>query len=148
VHDPLNDIKGPATGLIVVGTVNGIIALLTLLSGIVRLTGILDPNGLPTNEAERIGFILGTVVGYGLAFLGLIAAPVIAFGGYRMLSGRSYRMARASAVLAVIPLISCCFIAGIPVGLWALKVLGRPDVRQFFEGGGRVLHEPPLPPRF
>ena len=146
MNDVVGKLKPPAIGLIAVGILNGVLGLVTLLSGLLRLTGLLDQGGLPASEAERTGYIIGTAFGYGIAFLGLVAAPVIITGGLRMLNGRSYKFARASAILSVIPLISCCFIVGIPVGIWALMVLNQPDVRAFF--AGEMKADPPYPPRF
>lgn len=140
-------LKGPAIGLIVIGSLNCLTALTTLLGGAARLT--IGPENLPADEAERVGFLIGTVVGYGIALIGLLIAPFIILGGIKMLRGQSHTLARAAAVLAIIPLISCCFIAGIPVGIWALSVLRDPSVKRFFSGlGDPADYFPPNPPTF
>lgn len=135
MNNVLEKLKAPAIGLIVIGALNGVTGLLTLLGGAVRLTGILGPESLPADEAEKTGFLIGTAFGYGVALLSLAAAPVIIYGALKMLRGNSYALARTSAILAIVPLVSCCFIIGIPLGVWALMVLNQPDVRAFFEGG-------------
>ena len=63
-----------------------------------------------------------------------------------MINGSSYNWAKASAILAIIPLTSCCFLIGAPIGIWALMVLNKPEEKRFFEHGGVDL--PPPPPNY
>lgn len=149
MNDVSNKIKAPAIGLIVVGALNFALGLITVLSGLVRLTGIIPGDDIPTDEAERLGYFVGTFGGYGVAFIGLIVAPFIIYGATQMLGGKSYKFAKTSAILAIIPFISCCFIIGIPFGIWALMILSKPEVKAFFSGEGNFQNQyPPMPPRF
>lgn len=135
-----NDIKSrlnpPAIGLIVVGSLNAVIGVLSLLSGLLRLLGISGGSALPADEAERAGFYVGTFIVYGSGLLALIAAPVVIYGAVQMLKGRKIGLAKTSAILAIVPLTSCCFLLGIPIGIWALIVMSKPDVRAFFNNAG------------
>ena len=63
-----------------------------------------------------------------------------------MLSGRNYKFAKGSAIMAIIPLISCCFVIGIPVGIWALVVLSKPEVKAFFND--KTNYQNYYPPNF
>src|SRR5688500_14337364 len=119
MNDVSDKIKAPAIGLIVVSALNFVLGLLTVLSGILRLTGISGRETIPSDEAERIGYYFGTFFGYGVALIGLLLAPIIVYGAVQMLGGRRYKLAKASAILAIIPFISCCFVIGIPFGVWA-----------------------------
>jgi hypothetical protein len=112
------------------------------------LTGIGGSNTLSTSEAERMGFILGTFSGYGIAALGLIVAPIIAYGGVQMMNGRKYGFAKTSAILSIVPLVSCCFFVSFPFGIWALIVLNKPDVKSFFTGEINNQFLPPQPRGF
>jgi tRNA A-37 threonylcarbamoyl transferase component Bud32 len=58
----------------------------------------------------------------------LIPALLIAYGGFQMLQRRSYAWAMAAAVISIVH----CSLFGFPVGIWALIVLTRADVRQAF----------------
>jgi hypothetical protein len=60
---------------------------------------------------------------------------VVLIGGLRMRSLRSHGAATSGAWVAMFPL-SPAFLVGIPVGIWALRVLGDPEVQ-------RAFHEPP-----
>lgn len=66
-------------------------------------------------------------------FLGTLISPLIIYGATRMYAARSYAMARLAAILALIPVTSCCFVLGIPVGIWSLRVLRRPEVKAAFD---------------
>lgn len=140
-------LKIPAIGLIIVGALNAIIGVLTLLSGLVRLGGS-GGSSVPRGSAgETFGFYVGTLIVYGSGLLALIAAPVIIYGAIQMMKGRKLGLAKASAILAIIPFTSCCFLFGIPIGIWALTVLSKPDVKTFFTGGNTPPnYNPPQPP--
>jgi len=79
--------------------------------------------------------------------LALIAAPIIIYGAIQMMKGRKLGLAKASAILAIIPFTSCCFLIGVPIGIWALTVLSKPDVKAFFRGENAPPNfYPPQPP--
>lgn len=144
----LDKLKAPAIGLIVIGALNGFTGLVILFSGIMRFSGIMGKEKLPTNEAERFGFLVGTFGSYGIAFLSLIMAPIIVFGAMKMLKGQSRGLALASAILAILPISSCCFFIGAIFGIWALVVLFKPEVKDFFANGGNQTNfYPPQPPQ-
>jgi hypothetical protein len=146
MNDILQRIKMPAIGLLIGGVLNAGTGFLTLLSGIFRLTGIWGRETLPSDEAERMGFLAGTFLGYGLGLLSLIFAPIIFFGALKMLKGERYGIAKISAILSVIPL-SCCFPLSIIFGIWSLIMLSKPDVKAFFQGGFSGQNFPPQPPQ-
>ncbi|NNE66871.1 MAG: hypothetical protein HKN33_09915 [Pyrinomonadaceae bacterium] len=145
-NDVSKTIKTPAIALIVAGSINGAVGVAALLGGFVRL--LWGNESLPVNEAERMGFIGGTVIGYGIALLTLLAAPLIIYGGTQMLSGKRYGLAKAAAIAAIIPFTNCCFLIGIPIGIWALTVLFKPEVKDYFAGIGTGSQIPPAPPEF
>jgi hypothetical protein len=124
-------LKGPAIGLIVIGGLNALLAILLLLSGLVRL--ISGPSKQISDDAERLGYVTGTLFGYLVAALSLFVAPVIIAGGVAMLRGKSLMLARSAAILAMIPVTSCCCIGGIPIGIWALQSLRKPGIAAYFQ---------------
>lgn len=132
INDVTNKLKAPAIALIVVGAFNAVIGALIILSGLLRLTGINGAEMMPANGAERAGFYVGTFIAYGAGLLTLIAAPIIIYGAIQMLKGNKYGLARTAAILAIVPLTSCCFLFGVPIGIWAFVVLSKPDVKAAF----------------
>jgi len=107
------------------------VAVFVLLSGLARLAGNSPPEHL-ANDAQRFGYLFGTVVSYGAAVASLLVAPVVIVGGISMLQGKRLSLARSAAILAIIPVTSCCCLVGIPVGIWALRVLKNPEVEAYF----------------
>ena len=143
--------KPPAIGLIVVGSLNALMGLLWIIGLLVRLVGVTA--GLPMGPvgtegaAYRVGGYLAEVV----YFFNLIASPFILIGAINMLKGKKYASAKLAAILAMIPAVRCCFLFGIPVGVWALIVLSKPEVKAFFESGGNAgndFYSPPPPPQY
>ncbi len=140
----LKTIKYSATALFVSAILNLSVAVLTLLGGLGRL--LFQVEKMPADPAELSGFVVGTVIGYGAALLTLVASPLVIYGSVRMMKVEAYRMSVAAAILSVIPFTSCCFVLGIPFGIWALTVLYRRETRELFENRGYL--RPPEPPAF
>jgi predicted signal transduction protein with EAL and GGDEF domain len=53
-------------------------------------------------------------------------------GAFSMIRKGSYVWAVATSCLAMVPMLGPCYVLGIPIGIWALIVLRRPDVRKSF----------------
>lgn len=134
IIDNRQKLRAPAIGLIIAGSLNGMTGLLALLSGLFRLTGIAGKETLPSDQAERMGFMIGTIGSYIVALLSLILAPVIIYGAVQMMQGKKPGLAKIAAILAIIPVTSCCFLIGIPMGIWSLVVLAKPEVKAIFSG--------------
>ncbi len=132
--------------MLIYGIVNGSVGFLALVGGVFRLVS--GGEELPAEEAERIGFIIGTFVTYGVAFASLAVAPFVIYGAVQMMGGRKYSISKAASILSLVPVASCCFFIGIPVGIWSLVVLRKPEVRQLFDGRVDPIHSPPGPPSF
>jgi len=121
------ELKGPAIGLIVTGSLNAVIGALSLLSGLVRLI-IGDSSGQIADDAERFGYVIATVGCYGVSALSLFVSPLIIAGGVAMLRGKSLTLARSAAILVMIPVTSCCCLGGIPIGIWALQSVRKSEI--------------------
>lgn len=62
----------------------------------------------------------------------LLLDGLIVAGALQMRSLRSYPLAMAGAVASLMPLSGCCCCLTLPVGIWSLVLLMRPDVRAAF----------------
>lgn len=138
-------IQPPAIALIVTGAINGLLGLVGLLSGIAQF---INPTRRPffRSEAEQAGYYIGQYGVVIVAVLTILASPFVIVGAVKMLKTQSLEWAKASAILAVIPFTSCCCLLGIPVGIWALVVLAKPEVKAFFNHGrqsGQTYQPPP-----
>ena len=69
----------------------------------------------------------------GLVFFKVIPALLILFGAFQMLQLRSYAWSIAAAILSIV----ICSLIGLPIGIWALIVLARQDVRETFANAAR-----------
>ena len=148
MNDALNKVKFPAIGLIAAGVLNAVTGLYFVASALIQYSaGALNRSF--SIESERIGFYIGFWGTAALGVLGFLFAPVIIYGAIQMLRGRSLGLSKTAAILAIIPLTSCCFIAGIPLGIWALIVLNQPDVKALFRGElSQPQYYPPQPPNW
>jgi hypothetical protein len=148
MNETLNKLKGPAIGLIVTGALNGAIGLLTILSGLLRLSGIMGKEARIHDEAEKLGYMVGTGLGYGVGFLSLLFAPVIVLGAVKMMRGQSRGLAMTAAVLSLVPITCCSFPLGMIFGIWALVVLRSADIAAYFSGENISQFNPPQPPNW
>jgi hypothetical protein len=59
---------------------------------------------------------------------------VVFMGASKMKNLQSYGFAMAATVIAMIPCIGPCCILGLPIGIWALVILLKPEVKGAFQG--------------
>jgi hypothetical protein len=144
--NPRSLLTAPGTALLVSGILNALVALMSLAGNIFRFFDGVDE--MPVNQAESIGFVIGTGISVGATIFTLFASPFVIFGAVQMLNGKRYGWARLAAWLSVVPFTACCLIVGIPAGIWALIVLARPEIKAFFSGEYDDRMMPPAPPSF
>ena len=123
----------PAIGLIVSTALSGLWGIYIFMLGVLRVTGVMKDQ-LPTNEAEKLGYFVGSGFGYAFGLVNILITPFIVYGAIQMWKGKKYGWAKSSAILALIPLTNCCFIVGVPFGIWALYLLMQPEVKSYFDG--------------
>jgi ABC-type proline/glycine betaine transport system permease subunit len=132
-------VKPPAIGLLVLGLIIAFNALLSLaLSGLDH-----DANRWALQMIERSGApvppFFHTLLGQGALVFGVLQnALKAAIGGFliyaafEMLKLKSHGVCMVASVLAIVPCLVCCVI-GLPIGIWSLIELNRPDVRAAFD---------------
>ena len=76
-------------------------------------------------------FYQGTFA-FGFAFVGLIFDAFVIYAALKMKELTQWSIAVAASILAMVPCISPCCIIGLPVGIWCLVVLMRPEVKAAF----------------
>jgi hypothetical protein len=141
-------VQGPAIGLIVVGVVNLLLALLAGGAGAIYAT--LDEKRFEDimarqyaeqwKELQRQGWtprdFLNIYVysGFSEGALGVVTAILSIIAGARMLALKSYGFSVFTSVLVAIPCISCsgCCGLGEGIGIWALVVLMNEEVKAAF----------------
>ena len=125
----------PAVGMLVAGAINCLGVVGAFIAALVHLiqggfTGSIFrflPNGME-------GVIVTAMAAHGL---------FVVLGGWNLMQLRSYRLAVAGSVLAVFP-ISPGIIVGLPMGVWALVLLVKNEVKAAF---GQEEIEVGVPPK-
>jgi predicted Ser/Thr protein kinase len=121
----LRQVKGPAIGLLATGIVNCIVLLLFVPFALSLSVGTVAQRGCTPQEAFSIPLAIGVAVVSLIVFTSLITV-----GALKMKRLESYGWAVAASMLAMF--ITPGNIIGLPVGIWALVVLRRPEVRAAF----------------
>jgi hypothetical protein len=130
--DPRRMVQAPAACLVALGAIGG---LLYLGSAGVHLMGgahFTPPEPIGNAEVERIIEFMSGAGGVIFDALGLLISAAILVGGLMMFKLRAYGLCVAAAVLALVPCVSPCCCLGLPLGIWALVVLFKPEVKSAF----------------
>ena len=123
----LGDRTGMITAPAVALMVAGMWKLLSAVSAVFVLSGI----GGWLGDFAGIGNIIGpwgSVAIVSVVLFKIIPGLLILFGGYQMLQRRSYGWAIAAGIISIV----ACSLIGLPIGIWALIVLARDDVKSAF----------------
>ena len=126
-------VQGPGIALIVLGALS-LVGSLLILAGAGRLTEARIAQS-PAEWRELLEHAKEWQEGpYSKVYEGGLAVieVLMILGGIRMLQMRSYGLAFAAAILAMVNLQCCCCLPGIGFGIWAIVVLVQPDVKAAF----------------
>ena len=130
-------VAGPAIALMVVGALTLLVALYYIVTGAMGGAAAVAPPPQVQGDAQ-MGQVfeftqnLSGPVGIGLGVGWLVTGGLIIFGELKMKGLQSYGLATTASVLAMIPCVSPCCLAGLPIGIWSLVVLMNADVKAAF----------------
>jgi hypothetical protein len=134
----LSEVSGPGVGLIVVGAlgiVYGAIGIVGVMfqSALAGLNGMNNMN-FPGQNPELLRFVQMSQGVFGLVFavIHLALGGLVIYGGIKMKSLENYSLCMIASIIAIIPCISPCCCVGIPLGIWAVVVLNKPEVKAHF----------------
>jgi hypothetical protein len=129
-------VRGPAVWLLITGVLNLVLAIVDLAQNARLLAMIQQGQKLPELPPPLSDFVQITpaviVASIPINFVRIMIAAVIIYGANRMKRLESYGLAMAASILSLVPCLNCCCAVGIPIGIWALVVLTRPEVRASF----------------
>ena len=129
----LKRLKWPAVSLIVATAASSLSAAVWLYAMVRLLLGETPPGTAEISGDEKLGYVAGQVYSTIVAVVSILVSPYIIKGALQMMKAKQYNTARGAAILALVPLSSCCFVIGMPVGLWALSVLSKPEIKETFK---------------
>jgi len=130
-------VKAPAIGLIVCGAIDAAYGLLNLVANLMGGTANAE---IPADAPPFVRQVIeqmnnnGPVMGAIISLVMIAVGGLIVFGGIQMLKQRTYGLAMAASILTMLPCITClgCCGVGEGIGIWALIVLMRDDVKRSF----------------
>jgi hypothetical protein len=126
-NPPSQLVSGPGIALLVAGVLYLLGGIAGLLMNILRI-GV----GAAAMEGDaRVQQLAGGAGGIIGAILALIFGAIIVFGAIKMRQLQSYGLAMTASILAMLPC-SCCCIIGLPIGIWSLVTLMKPEVKAAF----------------
>jgi hypothetical protein len=120
-------VTGPAIGLMVVAIV-GFLAQVFSLVWRMFFSAIAASQ---SNQPEWVTYFQGTG-GIISAILGILSSMLVLFGALKMKKLESYGLAMAVSIIAMIPCVSPCCLIGLPIGIWSLVILSKPEVKAIF----------------
>jgi hypothetical protein len=121
-------VNGPAIGLIVVAVIGALVQVASLIMNLAGAS-MFASNRMPNNPWANM--FSGTI-GVASSALGIIVSAVILLGALKMKKLENYGLAMAATIIAMIPCFSPCCLLGLPIGIWALVVLLKPEVKSAF----------------
>ena len=122
----------PSTLILVAAGLGILLNLLGLLG--VSQDAMLEQmrDGQGPGEPDPEQFLTYMRIGYGIVIL---VEVFVIWGALQMRRARSFTASLAAAILACLPVGSCCLI-GLPAGVWAIVVLNRREVKDAFFADG------------
>lgn len=132
LNSALNQVRGPAVGLVCAGILNWILIpfimyFILLASSPPRVDGFAHQFLLPINLAG-LGLAKMSVVG--LMLMPFVLCSFLLYAALKMMRLEAYGAAIAGCIIAMV--VTPGNIIGFPAGVWALVVLLRPEVREAF----------------
>lgn len=127
-------VQGPSIGLIVTAVIGILFAVWNLLSTLLGI-GLSMPNLSELGEygpaARYWGYAWGGLGAVG-AIIKLGVSGFIIWAALQMKELRQWTLAVVASILAMVPCFGPCCLIGIPIGIWALVVLMKPEVKAAF----------------
>jgi hypothetical protein len=128
-------VAGPAIGLIVTAILGGLAQIAGILFNLlgIGMSGVAASQGGPDGQ-ELPAWVNMMSGGVGIVFniIGIIMAVVVFMGAMKMKKLQSFTFVMTATILAMVPCVSPCCWVGLPIGIWALVVLNKPEVKGAF----------------
>ena len=131
-NEDSDEVLAPALALMIVAAISIVIVSLGLAMDIFLLmSGAME--SLDADDRIPIPRTTTIIVRMAWGLLLAAASAFVLFGAIKMKDKSNLGLARASAIVALVPCVGPCFILGIPFGIWALLVLNKHNVQQSFQ---------------
>ena len=133
VVDPKMQVSGPSIGLLVTGVVGGIFSFLGLIMSFMgtSISSIMADRF--EDFDDRYTQIYEGAAGIASSLIGILVAAFIIYAALKMKELSQYGLCMVASILAMIPCISPCCVIGLPIGIWCLVVLTKPEIKEAFQ---------------
>lgn len=127
--EAMDRVNGPALGLIAVA----VIGFIGQVLGVIWQIGFAASFAQQQQQMQMPwGSMMTPTVAIISALIGIAVSGVILFGALKMKKLENHGLALTSSILAMLPCVSPCCLIGLPVGIWAVVVLTKPEVKNAF----------------
>jgi hypothetical protein len=121
-------LKGPVLGLKITAILGALAALVSIAVNVLGIgAGAMEgEEALPAMMSGGIGVAMGVVGACVAVFLWVAAG--------KMQNLVSYNLCLIACIVAMVPCVSPCCLLGLPIGIWAVIMLNKPEVKSAFTG--------------
>jgi hypothetical protein len=127
--DATRELEGPSIGLLATGILGALVGFFGLVTHLIG-SGFVLPFSKDLPD-QVVSFISG-ISGIAGAVVSLLVAGLLIYASTEMRKARQWGLAFAASVMAMIPCVSPCCLVGLPIGIWSLTVLVKPEVKAAF----------------
>ena len=127
-------VQGPATALLVTGILMIVLSIIGLIGNLFGSSFQPPVDQMPPEMRpifEALSQMQGPVA-IASSVIGIAVSALVAYAGQKLKVLQSFGMVVAAAILAMVPCTSPCCCIGLPVGIWVLVVLFKPEVKSAF----------------
>jgi hypothetical protein len=127
--DASAQVSSPSVGLLITGILGGVLSFIGLIASVFE-TGIESIKA--HRYIEEYSDLAEGAAGVAFCFVGLLVAAFIIYASLKMKELTQWGLCVAASIIAMIPCVSPCCIIGLPIGIWCLVVLTKPEVKAAF----------------
>lgn len=128
-HRAADAVKGPAIALMILGTI-GLVCDGSALG--FNLLGSAIGNQVEDKNLQLFLSLFRGTFGMIHSAAGVFIGLSMLLSGIKMRKLKGYKNAMTASILAMIPIVSPCCIVGLPIGIWSIIVLSKPEVKDGF----------------
>lgn len=128
-------VQGPATALLVTGILCVVFALIGIVGNLFGTGFQPAPEDVPP-EMRQLFEMLSQMQGpmaVVSSLIGLAISGLMIYAAQKMRALEGFALAVTAAILGMVPCTSPCCCIGLPVGIWVLVVLFKPEVKPMFQ---------------
>lgn len=133
-EEALRRVKVPAILMIILGAISMLQSMASPFTTKAQLAAAMNQPGMDANTRQMLQGVAGMSTGVWVIFALVFVAynGIVILGAVRMLKLRSFGLSMTAGILTLLPCTACCCL-GLPLGIWVLMTLNRPDVKPYFQ---------------